>query len=224
MDHTKYFTRKKDTVIFTGKRLEIFIPLRYKTHGCLEVGEVVKALAVFDMTIDGKPSGYLLPAKITIEPTDIEDVFVDGQKYQKLTLYSGDVFIKNTIIVSDNHLAYVVFYEMIYGGNMPKFIGYNELPFVFDTVSAITGISFPTDHVVFEMMSSVLHRDPNDLNVLYRHTDMMKPPRNIPLRLVSHASLSTTSKIVGAYAGDGMDNALVNASDHHSEIEDLLRA
>ena len=223
MDHSKYFKRKGDQVIFVGKSLEIMIPMRYESLGCLDIGEKVRSLAIFDMIIDGQKTGYLLPAKISIEPLEIETVLIDGDRFLKLKLVNESVFISNTKVVADEHLAYLIFYELIYIGRTPKFIDYENHAFIFDAVSEVTGIKFPTDHVVFEMMTEMLHRDPTDLSVLYRHTDMKGKPRTIPLNLVSQAALSTTSKIVGSYDEDGFDAALVNASDIPSDIEDLLR-
>jgi hypothetical protein len=224
MSFEKFFKRIKDTVYFEGDSLEIFIPTRYESHGCLDMTNVVRTLAIFDMKINGSiDTGYMLPAKITIEPNDIEVVMINGNRFAKLTLTKGDVFMKNTNVIRDSQLAYIVFYEMVYGGRTPNFIDYNQNAFVFDEVTRITGVTFPTDHAIFEMMSAMLHRSQDDISVQYRLTDMKKPARNIPLSLVSHAAISTTSKIVGAYMDDGIDASLVNASDVPSEIEDLLR-
>lgn len=223
MDYSKYFTRDGDSIIFIGNTLEIMIPMRYESIGVLEMGESIKTLALFDMLLDGTQVGYFLPAKISITPHAIETVMKDGVRFLKATLIKHNVFIANTKIVADQQLAYLIFYELIYSGHTPRFINYDNNGFIFDVVSKVTGIQFPTDHVVFEMMTAMLHRSSDDLNVLYRHTDMKKPPRIIPLRMVSHAALSTTSKIVGSYDEDGIDAALVNASDVPSDIEDLLR-
>jgi len=223
MDYSKYFVRKGDKVIFVGKSLEIFIPMRYEPLGCLEIGESVRTLALFDMVVDGTPVGYMLPAKITMTPHETDTVMQNGKRFLKVRLINNDVFMENTKVVADQQIAYLIFYELVYGGRTPKFITYDNNAFIFDVVSKVTGITFPTDHVVFEMMTEMLHRDAEDLSVLYRHTDMKKPPRTIPLSMVSHAALSTTSKIVGSYDEDGIDAALVNASDIPSDIEDLLR-
>jgi len=211
------------SVLFVGNKLEIFISDRYAQHGCLELTNEVKTLGIFDMKINGKSGGYLLPARITIIPSEMENITIGTDKFVKLTLYENDVFIKNRDVVMDEQLAYVVFYEIVYGGKAPKFLTYDDKVFLFDTVSEVTGISFPTDHVVFEMMVAMLHRDKKDISLQYRISDMKDEPMNIPLRLVSHAALSTTSKIIGAYMDDGIDAALVNSSEINSDIEDLLR-
>lgn len=224
MDYSKYFKQKGDTVYFEGDELVLFIPERYEKHGCLDISEKVSVLAIFDGTINKDiPFGYMLPAKVVVEPTYIDTVVKNGNRYAKLTLSKGDVFIKNINVVQDSTLAYIVFYEMVYGGRTPDFIDYNENGFIFDEVSRVTGVKFPTDHAIFEMMSAMLHRSQDDIAVQYRLTEMKKAPHVIPLSLVSHAAISTTSKIVGAYMDNGIDAALVNASDIPSDVENILR-
>jgi hypothetical protein len=219
----QYFVKKDNKVYFTGKTLNICIPMRYESLGALEIGEHISALGIFDMEINGEPCGFFLPAKIGIEPHEVNRIVVDGERCLYITILNGGVFIRNTNVVQDTHLGYVIFYEMVYGGNLPKFITYNNHAFMFDEVTKVTGLKFSTDHTVFEVMTSLLYRSKDDLGVLYRHTSMKHPPKLIPLRLVSHAATSTTSRIVGAYDEDGFDAALVNASEINSEIEDLLR-
>lgn len=225
MDHSKYFKKEKDSLIFIGNKLEIYVPVRYGQHGCLDIEESVKALAIFDMTInESMQTGMLLPAKVTMKPNDIEAIMRDGERYQKMTFLKDDVFIVDTHIVKDEHIAYVMFYEFIYGGKTPRFMTYDHLGFIFEKAVQVTGIHFPTNSAVFEMMVAVLHRDPNDLTKFYRLTDMKKKPLQIPLLTVAHAATSTTTKIVGSYDNEGYDAALINASDVPSEIENLLRA
>jgi hypothetical protein len=220
----EFFKEVGDSCIFIGNKLEIFLPDRYEQHGCLAIGDEVMALGVFDMKInDDLDAGYYLPAKIAIKPSNVELVTLEGDRYVKLTLNKNDVFIKNLNVVQDQQLAYVIFYEIIYGGKTPKFLTYESSAQLFDTVSSIAKVNFPTDHVIFEMMTAMLHRDQDDITKQYRHTDQKRQPLNIPMRLTSHAAISTTSRIVGAYMDDGIDASLVNQSDVTSDIEDLLR-
>lgn len=224
MDNSKYFKMSKDSMIFIGNTLEVYIPVRYGQHGCLDVSESVKALAIFDMTINGSiDSGMLLPAKVTMKPNNIENILRDGERFQKLTFTKDDVFIVDTHVVKDEHVAYVMFYEFVYGGKTPRFMTYDKIGFIFEEAVQVTGINFPTNSAVFEMMTAVLHRDPKDLTKFYRLTDMKSEPLRIPLRTVAHAATSTTTKIVGSYDNEGFDAALINAADIPSEIENLLR-
>ena len=185
---------------------------------------IVSTLAIFDMVINGSiESGYLLPATITIIPTDIEYTQWNGSRHVKLTLTKGDVFMKTTSVMRDTGMTYVIFYEFIYGGKTPKFMTYEDNVFIFDVMEEVTGINFRTSHSIFEMLTAMLTRDQDIVSLQYRLTDMKKPPRTIPLSMVSHAALSATGKIVGSYMELGIDSALVNQSENNNSIEDLLR-
>ena len=135
----------------------------------------------------------------------------------------NDTFIKNVNVVRDSQLAYIIFYEMVYCGKVPDFITYDMMATVFDVVTDVTGVKFPADHVVFEMMTAMLHRDQNNIGTQYRHSDMEKSPLNIPMKLVSHAAISTTARIIGGYMDEGINSSLVNASEIPGDIENLLR-
>src|SRR5210317_1030474 len=100
MSYKQYFKRTGDKVIFTGSKLEIWIPMRYESLGVLDIGESVSTLGIFDMKVnDSEDVGYLLPAKISIEPTSIDTVIKDGNRYAKLTLLKNNVFITNANVV-----------------------------------------------------------------------------------------------------------------------------
>jgi len=224
MSNNKYFKKVKDSLIFIGNTLDVYIPVRYGQHGCLDISESVIALGIFDMTINGNiESGMMIPAKIKMKPNDINSMLLNGERYQKLTFLKDDIVIHDTHVVKDEHIAYVMFYEFIFSGKAPKFLTYEKLGFIFEKAVEVTGIKFPTNMAVFEMMISALHRDPEDLTKFYRLTNMKKKPLQIPMRSVAHAATSTTTKIVGSYDNEGYDAALVNAAETSSEIENLLR-
>lgn len=225
MEYGKYFKENKNnSITFVGDKLEILIPKRYEQHGCLEITEEVKTLSIFDMIInDTIHCGYFLPAHIYIIPTNVENVLIGNKQHIKLTLFKGDVFIKNINIVKNPQIAFVVFYEFIFLGNTPKFIDYDKSAFLFDSVQEICGINFRSNRVVFEIMSAHLYRTEQDLMKPYRLTDMRKKPIAIPLRSVNHAATSTSSKIIGSYYSAAINSSLVNQADEPSKVEDLLR-
>lgn len=217
-------TKKVDgRLLFMGNKLEIFIPTRYEQHGALEVGNKVMSMAVFDMLHDGKKCGCYLPAKITMIPSEVEHITKDEVRYVHVILKKGDVLMESTKVVKEWKLGYAIFYEWIYGGKKPEFVDYESSAYIFDRLREVCGISFPTDHAIFEMFSAMLYRDSKDISLQYRLGKMDKPPVGIPMRTVEHAAMSTTGKIVGSYINDGIDASLINAGDNSSDIEDILR-
>ena len=224
MDFNKYFKKKDNSLIFIGDTLEILVPSRYGNHGYLDISNSVKTIGIFDMVINGSVNlGYMLAAVIEILPSDIQSVTIDNEKYEKLTLHKGDVFILDNTVIQDSKISYVVFYEMVFSGHYPKFLTYDSLAFLFDNMAEVTGDKFSTDHMIFEMIMAMVSRDSTNLSDQYRLTSRTKDRAIIPLRMVSHIAQSTTAKILGSYMTDGIESALVNASDAPSAVEDLLR-
>ena len=52
---------------------------------------------------------------------------------------------------------------------------------------------------------------------------MQKPAAHIGLRNVAYGTDSTTTRLIGAYAGDGINAVLLNKSLENHDMEDLLR-
>jgi hypothetical protein len=224
MDYSKYFTLQGNSLVFTGDTLEVFVPDRYSMHGYLDISGSIKTIGVFDMLINGSiPAGYLLAGQIEIMSSNIEYKTVGTDRFVKATLHKNDIFIRDINVVRDVKISYVLFYEIYTGGHYPEFLTYERCATLFDSIAEVTGDSFRNNHMIFEMLVSMLHRDRDNLQVMYRNTDRTKPPIRIPMRMTAHVAQSTTGKIIGSYMKDGMDSALVNAADFNSDVEDLLR-
>lgn len=226
MSNLKYFKTENGRVIFVGKKLECFIPLRYEIHGGLTIEDTVSTIGFFDMVINGTiESGLRLAAIVEIIPTETEKINIDGQPFLKLTLYEGDIFLKHTSCVQSKRLSYILFYEMTNSGHYPKFIKYNDLATLYDYISATTGLKVDTNHAITEMVSAQLARDSADISKLYRHTPMTKDPKLAGLRSIAQVASSATGKISGAYMKQGVQSVIAGeASTQNSEIEDLLRS
>ena len=71
-----------DAVLFTGEELIAYIPERYDMYGLLVQDEYISALGIFDMTIDGKEAGIMLPAVIVMDPSNIDERNINGAAYK----------------------------------------------------------------------------------------------------------------------------------------------
>ena len=226
-DFSKYLVENPKTgvVAFMGDTLEVFIPKAFERHGCLEIANDVFTLGLFDMRLNGgKWLGYTLPAHIHMSPSKIENETLGDMDCAKLTFNKGDLFMLSTTIVKNGYLAYVCFYEYIFMGMRHRFMSYDMISKLFITVQEVCGINLNTDQVVFELISSHLHRSPESLKLFYRLTDMAKAPVALPMKDVAHTTMSTNSKLVGPYLSDSINASLVNAADQKSKNENLLRS
>lgn len=223
MDLNKHLTKKGNQVIVTKGPITILIPRSYEKYKRLTVTDEVDTLAMFEITIDGETKGFFASASVIMKPSVVEYVTDSGQEYLKCTFTEGDIFFKSTAVVKNSNIAYIVFSEYIEKGQIPRFMNYNDLAFLFDTVKRLTGCSIPAEHATFEMIYAHLSRNRNNLKVPYRLTTMNEPPLFLKLKDVPHAATSTTAKLIGSYLNDSIATSMVNAAEDQSDIEDLLR-
>ena len=223
MDLNEYLITKGNQVIVKKGPITVLIPRSYEKYKRLNVTDEVDTLAMFEITINGETKGFFASASVIMKPSVVEYVTDSGQEYLKCTFTEGDIFFKSTQIVKNSNIAYIVFSEYIEKGQIPRFMKYDDLAFLFDTVKRLTGCSIPAEHASFEMIYAHLSRNRNNLKVPYRLTNMSEPPLFLKLKDVPHAATSTTAKLIGSYLNDSIATSMVNAAEDQSDIEDLLR-
>lgn len=219
-----FFQVVEDTLVFTGNNLKVYVPSKYKDREMLIIEDYVKMLAIFSMKInDIHEYGLLLPNIIKSAPSTVSRTNIDNIDYYVLEYFNGDKFLLSTTVLKESFIAPLMYQEFISLGNLPAFLTYDTTALLFDTAEKMCDINLRTPHTVFEMMYAHLFRDPDNLYKKYRFTDKSKKPAFIGTSDVSFGPESTTSKIIGAYFADGINSALVNASDQQYRLEDLLR-
>ena len=221
----QYFKEAGNTqnLVFTGDQLDIYVPERYRGYGYLNVDEALIAMGIFDAVLNGQEVGFLIPATLRMEPSEMETVNTGDGSFLKATFYEGDVFMQKEV-VQDSNVPYVMFSEFLDLGRLPDFFTYRQAPFMFDRATDITGVKFNVDHAVFEIVFAYLFRDSGDPGTQYRHTQMRKDPQFIPLQNAYNlGDTTTTSKLLGSYFDDSENSALVNQADRNTELDEILR-
>ena len=123
----KYFKQVKNTKVFIGDKLEIYIPAFYAERDLLYISNQVSTLGILKMVINSRiESTLILPAKISIQPSTIENRVEDDYPYTVLTLNTGDIFISETDVVKDSNMVYVIFTTFLALGKIPPFIRSEE--------------------------------------------------------------------------------------------------
>lgn len=215
----------KGEVIFTGEKLEIFIPKRYVEKNLTYIESNITTVAIFEMIINDEiHEGYFLPGFIRICPSGIDSVTIGEDRYIKATLSKNDVFMQTVDIVKTEKLVYLIWNEFFYLGNIPKWMSYQDVLNLFRTMQKITGLKFGVPSVVFQIICSQLARSPKNLDIEYRLTDMKESPIWIPLHSVAHAATSASARMIGSYFDEGINVTLLQDKGRPSELEDILRA
>lgn len=223
---TDYLSPQKegDGFVFIGEEAKVFIPQRYEVHDLLFIDQQIKTLAIFEIFINGETDGYglLLPALIEMSPSSTYTQKNGNVDYLVAVFKKGDLFINNKTLIEQGYLISKMFIEFNRNGNVPSFLSYNQLATLMDTAQITCGVSLGVPHAVFEMMNAHQCRDPDNLNIKYRHTDMKKKPTYLGLR-DTHVRDSTSSRLLGSHVLDGINTSIINQADQSHEVEDLLR-
>lgn len=225
-DISPYFEKKGEQWIFTGKKLEIYIPKVYQERDLLTLGDSALCLAIFQLRInESLYANMMMLARIDIEFIDTVVVTENDYQYVVLVLEAGSVFIRNSHLVKNSNIIYEVFTTFLALGKIPPFINYDSIQSLFDKDSIECGVNLPINHSIFEVIYAHMFRDSKDPYKFYRHTRMDQPPQVVNIHQISHGTISTTARIVGSYLNEGMTASLVDDSVHSpSVIENLIRA
>lgn len=218
------YSEDDDAFHFIGDKLEVYIPERYQEKGFLELGERVSVLGIFSMKInDTEEVGMLLPAMITMDPVDIAEATINGEKYFICILNKGCVFHNSHTVLQNNSIGFFMWNEFLALGHMPKFITYGNIINLFDNITKYSGLHLDGSHAVLELIYAHMFRDPSNMTKFYRHTDMSKPPVMINLHDVAYGATTTHSRIFGSYSSVGLNSALLNQETKNNELEDMFR-
>lgn len=214
-----------DGVIFNGEKMVILIDKMYEKHKLINITRTVRTIGIFEYKLgdNDKFHGYFLPGVIEIEPSEITFIKDGNKEFIKLTLYKGDYFMKSRKIVKNEQLAYICFALYFEDGKMPSWIPYEKRSFIFDTLKRVTGINFPVDHAVFEIIAAHLTRCKSDIFKEFRFSDNPKDIYQLKLKDVAHASNSFTARSIGGYLADSINVSLTHKNTESSDIEELLR-
>jgi hypothetical protein len=220
----KFFSKKGNSYIFTGDLLEIFINKKYEAEGYLWIGSKVKTIGVFEMLVNGSIElGLMLPSIIEICPDEVGTINRNGTEVVHLTLHKGSVFSTDSKFVEYGGIAEILFSEFVMRGKYPSFLKYDEIGFIWGSIGNITGVNYSSTQSIFEMMAAYMSRSKKDLSVPYRLTDRSQPPVYIGYFNVANLSESFSGRLNGAYARDGLNACLANASSTISPMEEALR-
>jgi hypothetical protein len=214
-----------DGFIFVGESAKAYIPQRYTVHDLLIVENTVKALGIFTIEVEGDTQKYnlMFPAILEMMPSDTYQQKIDNVEYTVLVFKKGDPFLVSKTMIKQSFILGKMFIEFTRNGNIPPFVSYSQLSTLMDVAQETCGVSLKVLHSIFEMMAAFQARDPNNLNVQYRHTDMKNPAAYLGLRNTTSIRDSATSGLLGSYFMEGLNRSLINQSEQQHEIEDLLR-
>lgn len=209
--------------IITKIACKILIPYNYLNYKLVSIGEKITVLAVAAVVM-GEEYGVINGCcGLTIAPSTTKQVMIDGQEYLEFGFLAGDVVVSETTIVKDSDLLYEMNKYFYSNGRIPPFLNYFDVGNLFTHHKEYGGLNIAPNNTPFEIVASMICRDPDNKYTYYRHTEMKKLPVVIPFNSVLFNTTNTTAKLLGADLEDGFTSALVNPSEQTESIENLLR-
>lgn len=225
-DVSNFFKLENNQWIFTGSKLEIFIPKMYEERGFLTIGEYATSLGIFQLRIDDTyETNFIILSKLVIEFISSRTVTENDYPYIVLSLEKGSIFIQNNLLIKDQNLVYPIFVTFFALGKIPPFIDYNNIHKLLDKIKPQCGVDLKLNGTIYEMIYAHIFRDAKDPYTFYRNTPMTEKPITVALHQISHALQSASARIIGSYFTEGVTAALVDETERvPSTIENLLRA
>lgn len=212
------------------KRCKIYIPEHYVGGYLGSADEGTRIVGIWGIVVEDKYyASSRVCAMMSIDPSTTNVVEIENKPFIEYTFEPGDTVIKNLNLVKQSTLAFRIFDEIITKGNVPWYLDYTDMCFLFDTLDAHADANLGVDSAILEMISSSMARSKENKSIFYRH--MLNTAADIgkkkfiyvPLKSVAYGSTNTTAKIMGAHFQEGMTSALITPSERTETIEELLR-
>lgn len=219
----------EDGSIVTTKACKIHVPERFTAKKLAVLGAEVFIFGFFPIIMEEEY--YCVNntiAMMRICPSSTRRVVVEGNPYFEFSFEPGDKVIYTTALVVTDTLTYYMYDEFVAKGNIPWYMNYYDIVNMFETAQEHAGVNLGSRSII-ELIISTITRDATDMTRLYRHIIQnpefvrTTPPVVIPFRSVIWNTSDTTSKLNGAYFGEGINSALVNQSETTELIEELYR-
>ena len=221
-----------DKSVVTTTGCSIYIPETFRSKQLLSFSESVSLVGHFAMVLPtGEFSSTMIPSFFRSKPAEITTVEIDGTGYYCFKYLPGNRVFETTDLLKDNILLYYLFEEILARGRIPWYYDYLTLGKFFHYHRKYTGTSLVPTPSVGEMIIGLIARLDSDRTRPLR--EVLKTPADlkktygysfIPMRNVEYGASDTASKLVGNYAAEGMDAAIVNPSTKVRPVESLLRA
>lgn len=210
--------------------LRIMFAARYINRKLALLDHNIQVVSIYAL-INEKNEYAVINAPIfqTLTPSNILDVSVDDKLYKMLYFNQGGVIIPNNRLIVRDSFLYDLFDELFVKGNVPWYLGYEDLSNIFLLSKQYANSKIGNDPLAFEILSSIVTRSSNDKKVYFRHmlteNNVNKlHPVYIGLNNPYYSFDNTGAKLIGSRFGDGINVAIVEPEKKTSATSDILRA
>lgn len=220
-----------DTAMLAGEDMSIVFPARWLENAAnlVRIDITVSVLGI--LCFIDKDNNYTItkiPTRIICNPNRITDIMIDDVLYKEMHFSRGEQLIVNRDIVKDNSDLFTTFSEFFFKANIPWYIKENEIVEIFENADKYADSKVGQNSMALELMTSVVAKWKNDLNVPFRVAINKDPKAKVQfVNLLNpyYTFKSTFGRISGSYAKQGRLASLVDPSTNEdNKIEQILRA
>lgn len=219
-----------DNRLVTKKPIKVYFPARYAERSLATIGVKTSTVGIFGIVLEDTYFAVMMVnAMVELKPSSTTKVLFDDEPYFCCTFEANDTFINSLDLVKTDTLVYRIYSEIVAKGKVPWYLSYLDMARIFDTAPKHAGANIGKQHVVTELMVSIIARSKQDRRLNYRHVvDKFSnihdnPPAYIALKNLTYAATNTVTRIGGSFFGDGLVSALTNPADRVERIENILR-
>lgn len=223
----KAYTVLEDKSVIANRTLEVHIPKKFVENGMAVVTDKVWTAAVMGIVIPGvcyAPLTALID--VTLIPTSMREVKVNGVQYLVLEFDEGDTLIENLGTVQDPNKPHAYYLEFNLYARLPWFMLKDDLTSLYDYAEYECGSKVGSSPQVARVFNSLQFRDPDNLDVAYRNSKAMLEGRDPVIVGLNNGSMlidGTFSKLLGGYLNDNTVSAIVNPDTKVTDLEKIIK-
>lgn len=221
------YTVLEDGSVVANRPMEIHLPKRFAENGMAVVSETVWTSAVLGLVIPGECYAPLLAlVDITLVPLSIREAAIDGVQYLILEFGKGDTLIENLDVLQDPNKPHQYYLEFNLYSKKPWYMNKDDLTSLYDYAEYECGGKVGSSPQVMRVFNSLQFRDPDNLDVAYRHSKAMlegRPPVIVGLNNSAMLIDGTIPKLLGGYLQDNTLAAIVNPDTKVTDLEEIIK-
>lgn len=218
-----------DHKLICTKEVKIYVPARFLERGLAYVGIDNHILGIYGIVVDNQYLGVsLVNAMIQIDPTQTNRIKIDDTDYLEFIFEAGSTVMKSTDLLKVDSITYRIFDEILSGGRVPWYLGYEDVGKLFDSAVYHAGANLGQNGEITQMIASIIARSPKNRSESFRRDikeeqdKQVKRPIFVSLKSVAYTASNTVAKITGSYQKEGIIAAINNPSERIERIESIL--
>jgi hypothetical protein len=216
-----------DGSVIALKKLTVCFPKRFEQSNLAEISETVTCIMMLGVIVDDYFGFFGGMVKVVLKPGDIHEETIKNDRYYMLEFEPGDIVIESLTVPMDSNIGYYYYLEFTKYARIPWYIDSDGLLSVYDEAKFYTGKSMGTCNQAIRVLYSLTGRDPNDLDIPFRYSPLMKDPsakpRIIGINNPGQLLNSTFSRLASGYMSDNIISGILNPDTKVTDLEEVIR-